>query len=856
MAEVTREKLPVAWAAGAGEGGGLSGTSAAEIAAAIGSVHGPDGVLVLMDIGSSILSAETALELLPAELRQGVELCPAPLVEGAIAAAVQIGAGQDLRTVRREAQRGLEPKQHHLGGADEELSGASAAPARGLPAEAPPAQAILSVENEHGLHARPAARLARLAASFDARVTAAREDRPGAEVDATSLNALTTLGILKGDRLIARARGPQAGDALEALRLLARSRFDEAPEGPPELHGPRRPAPPGSLARPASGAAELRHEEASACLTGIPVCPGIALGPLMTVRRADPVVPRQPDGEPQAEWASLCRSLEAARQRLARLREGLQQRVGEAQLGIFDACALTLEDPVLLARVRARVFEEKLSAGAAWQEAIRELLAAYRSLADPYLRQRAIDVEEIGGLVLELHVGLGEGPDLSAGQADRDDRDDLADQDDRAGILAVRELAPGLVGRLDPTRVAALAAVFGGPTSHGAVLARALGIPTVGGIDAGILSLPAGTPLAVDGQAGLVWVEPSAETAKDLSRRRTSWLRERTRLRRRAQRPAVTRDGVVVAVQANTARPADGLLAAERGAEGIGVLRTEFLYLGRHEAPSEDEQAETLMRIGEAFPGRPVRVRTLDIGGDKSLPYLRLPPEANPYLGIRSIRHSLRNPELFVPQLRAILRAGAKLDIQVLFPMVATLEELGQALRLLEEAHRGLEASRLPHRWPVPTGIMVETPSAALIAECFAPSVKFFSIGTNDLTQYTLAAERGNPELASYADGLHPAVLKQVREVARVGRRRGRSVSVCGELAGDPAAIPILLGLGVDCLSVNPEQLPATKERIRQVDLAAARELAAQALTMRSAGEVRERCAAARPRRSSPRDRA
>jgi phosphoenolpyruvate-protein phosphotransferase/dihydroxyacetone kinase phosphotransfer subunit len=810
LAEAGREALPVAVAAGAGPAGEVFGTNPHEIARAITAVSGPDGVLVLADIGSAVLSAEMALELLPDAVRAGVLVSSAPLVEGAFAAAVQMATRRSLAEVRAEAERSLAPKIRHLGAESLPAGPEAAGPSSGF---ASTAAATLHIENEHGLHARPAAKFARTAARFAATVLVQKHgvERPGA--DGTSLNALMMLGIRTGDAVDIRCQGTEAGLALDALRDLVQQRFGEDPadigeEGPPP---DRR---------------EAERVLGSAPQAVVSLSAGIAIGPLVRQETSWALFEEPPAGDPAGEWERFRTTLEAVRQRMRQIRDGLQGRVPERQLEVFDACAMTLDDPMLLGRVRGRVFDGCTTAAAAWRDAVGELLTSYRTQSDSYLRQRASDIEEIGRQVLAVHLGAAAGrvPPRPDG-----------------GILVVDELAPGLVGGLDPRRVAGLAAVHGGPSSHGAILARALGIPAVAGIGSEVPSLAPGTRLALDGIEGRFWVDPPDEVLRELTRRRQELERSRVRVRRRASRPAVTRDGTRVHVEANLGSAAEAVAARERGAEGVGVLRTEFLYLFRNDPPSEEAQAEALGRIARTFAGLPVRVRTLDIGGDKTVPYLRLPRESNPFLGVRSIRHSLRNPEVFVPQLRAILRAADQGNVQILFPLIATLDDLEQALAHLERAHASLREQGVPHRWPIPVGAMIETPSAALLAERLARSVDFLSIGTNDLVQYTLAAERGNAELEPYADGLHPAVLQLIARTVRAGRRAGRSVAVCGELAGDAAAIPILLGLGVDCLSASPERIPEIKERVRGLDIPAAGPLARRALKLRSAAEVRDR---------------
>jgi multiphosphoryl transfer protein len=341
-----------------------------------------------------------------------------------------------------------------------------------------------------------------------------------------------------------------------------------------------------------------------------------------------------------------------------------------------------------------------------------------------------------------------------------------------------------------------------------------------------------------------VWGEPAPEIRQDLQKRRDEWLARRQALLETSHSLAFTRDRRRVEVFANIGRVMDARAAADNGAEGVGLLRTEFLFLTRQDPPTEKEQLEALLQIGEVLGDLPVTVRTLDIGGDKEVPYLNLPKEANPFLGLRAIRISLNSPEFFLAQLRAILQAGARHPVRIMFPMIATIEEVWKAKALLEKARLSLKEENLPHAWPIETGIMVEVPSAAVLSPVLAREVDFFSIGTNDLTQYTMAAERGSPELANLADAMHPAVLQLIGYVAAAAHAEGKWVGVCGELAGDPQASAVLIGLGVDELSLNPGGIPAIKDIVRKIDSREAADLAVEVLKCQHAQQVREKAAA------------
>jgi multiphosphoryl transfer protein len=462
------------------------------------------------------------------------------------------------------------------------------------------------------------------------------------------------------------------------------------------------------------------------------------------------------------------------------------------------------------------------SAARAWHDAVEAAAAAYDGLGDEYLRARAADLRDLGRRVVARLGG--------------DGRD--GDGDGAPAVLVADDLGAAAVAELDPARVRALATAGGGPTSHASIIARGLGIPAVAGLGPAVLAVPAGTALIVDGDAGTVDVSPPADAvAAHEARARDDAARE-ARARERAGEPAVTTDGRHVEVAANVGGPGDVEAAVAAGADGVGLLRSEFLFLDRAEPPSEDEQAQAYEAAVRAFGGRRVVVRTLDAGADKPLRYLPSAPEANPFLGVRGLRLALLHPDALRTQLRAVLRAAAAGPIGIMFPMVSEVDELRRATAALEEARASLaeEGVEAP---PVEVGAMVEVPAAAVMAEELAAEADFLSIGTNDLVQYVMAAERGNAGVARLSDPVHPAVLRLIDRVARAARAGGARLAVCGEAASDPAAVPLLLGMGVDELSVAPRRVPLVKAQVRGLGAEAAAALAERAMGLEGAAEVR-----------------
>jgi phosphoenolpyruvate-protein phosphotransferase/dihydroxyacetone kinase phosphotransfer subunit len=804
--QVAAETLSIAAAGGVGSNRQEFGTDAVDIARAIESVDSPDGVVVLMDLGSAVLSAETAMELLSDERRARVRLCPAPIVEGAIAAGVQISLGSDLKTVCREARAALDPKIQQISLPTETLGEENAANYETV-ALGQRQQIRVTVRTPHGLHARPAARFVQTAAAFKADVRVAKHPTGALPVPATSLNSLTTLGVAAGEDLWISARGPQAAEALEALRRLVEEELTQK-DGRQFAEPKISPA-----TRSSSGG-----------MTVAAISEGFAVGPAWQLQTTRTDIPQHPAGDRDGEWQRLQQAIAATDRRLDRRRAETADRLGAAQAEIFAAHRLMLQDPVLLERARDGIIRDGLNAAAAWHRSVAETADAYRSLVDGYLRQRAVDMLDLGRQVLSELLGH-EAPETAM----------LTEP----AVLTARELSPNQISGLDRDNLLALVTVEGSPNSHAAILARGLAIPTVSAADPSVLDLPDGTLLAVDATQGVLWVHPTPECRRELESKRRAWLKTQDDLRRASLRPAVTRDGRRITVAANIASVAAAVVAAESGAEEIGLLRTEFLYMARDKAPGEQELVEALCEIGRRMNHRPVCVRTLDIGGDKPIPYLPRLRESNPFLGVRGIRRTLRCPDLFRIQLRAILRAAAEVNLRVMFPMVSTMDDVLQALEALRSARAELVQQSVAHAWPVVTGTMVETPAAALLTEAFGRHLDFFSIGTNDLTQYTLAAERGHPALSAYADAFHPAVLRLIRRVVQAAHQLAKPVAVCGELASDPLAIPVLVGLGVDDLSVNPAAVPRTKSIIHRLNGAEAAALAETVLQADSAPAAR-----------------
>jgi dihydroxyacetone kinase phosphotransfer subunit len=625
--QVASTKIPLVIAAGVGENREEFGTDAVEISEAIASVYSPDGVLVLMDLGSAVLSAQMAVELLPPEMAEHIRFCSAPLIEGSIAAAVQIGLGGTLDAVCREAKQALLPKQEQIGDPSD------IEPATKIIIAEYDKQLVLTLHNLHGLHARPAARFVQTVASFSAEVTIANLTNGKGPVSARSLNSVATLGAVEEHQIRITASGPESDSVLDAIKMLVDDNFGE------------QAAPQVVAAIPNISSAE-NFPATDGSMKAVPISDGIALGPLYRYQAQLPPISREPAQNPSHEWALLEKAISTTSEAIHVRHQQLKASIGEAEAAIFEAHLLILQDPDLSNQVRRAIYEHHQNAAEAWSDTTAKIAADYRALDDAYIQQRAADVEDVGNQVLFALAGKANSVPIVFTEP---------------VILFAQDITPTETAQLDMTKILGIITVGGGPTSHSAILARALGIPAISGASPTMERLPNGTFVALDGFSGKVWTKLEPELQADLKARREAWLESRQKLLLTSHTIAKTRDGHHVEVFANIGNVKDAENAVKNGADGIGLLRTEFLFLTRETPPNEAEQLTVLHQIGTVMGDRPVTVRTLDIGGDKEVPYIKLPPEANPFLGVRAIRMSLRNTDLFMAQLRAILRAAKDL---------------------------------------------------------------------------------------------------------------------------------------------------------------------------------------------------
>jgi phosphocarrier protein FPr len=551
-------------------------------------------------------------------------------------------------------------------------------------------------------------------------------------------------------------------------------------------------------------------------VAGVSASPGIATGPIWHFKRERLVV-HQHAADPTVQRARLEKALAGASAELSHLHEEFLKKAGAAKAAIFNAHLELLEDPEMVDGAHRRIAGGE-SAGWAWRETYEGRAAILAGLPDPLLAARAGDLRDVGRRVLRLLA---------------DDIQGETTTPDHPVIILAEDLAPSDTARLDPRDVLGLCTAGGGATSHTAIIARSLGLPAVVAAGPAVLDLTDGQECILDGDNGVIVAAPTQGDLELASQRQRESLVRREQEQQSSYQPAITTDGVRIEVAANIAAPSEAEAAVKGGAEGIGLMRTEFLFLQRDTPPGEDEQVMAYETILRAMNGLPVILRTLDIGGDKEAPYLSMPAEQNPFLGVRGLRLCLQRQDLFRTQLRAIFRASRLGPVRLMFPMVTTPDELAQARAISEEVRRDVGAE------PVEIGIMIEVPAAVVMADQFAREVDFFSIGTNDLTQYVLAMDRMHPVLAPQADGLNPAVLRMVRQTVEAARKAGIWVGACGGIAGDPAGAMLLAGLGVTELSVGIPSIAAIKALLRGLSMKRLEELARRALDCRSAAEVR-----------------
>lgn len=656
--------------------------------------------------------------------------------------------------------------------------------------------------NAHGLHARPATQLVNTCKAFQGEIQVSVDG--GQFVSAKSLTKLLSLGCKRGQTLTFIAEPEtDAVAGLASVIAAVQHGLGEEVEPVQETAIAAQPVPSIVIEEETQAVPDQSH--------GIAASAGLAFGPAHVVK------PRK------FKYDRFGSSLKAESEKLDiairqvknSIRQFIAQSSIEAIKQIFMAHLEMLDDPDLIQSVQRGV-QQNLSAAAAWHEHIEAAAKVQESLNDHLLAERAADLRDIGERVLAVLCGA---PEITEPQ--------------EPYILVMHDVGPSDVARLNKDRVAGILTAVGGASAHSAIVARALGIPAVVGAGSAVLNIPNHSVVLIDGDTGEFIVKPEAERIEQAIAERERQRQLREQAEQHCLEPAITLDQHAIEIAANIGKVQATAQAVEYGAEAIGLLRTELVFMSHNSAPNEAVQEADYRVVFDALAGRPLVVRTLDVGGDKPLPYLPIAPEENPFLGLRGIRLTLRQPELLRQQLVALLKAADNRPLRIMFPMIGRVEEWREAKAILDEVRAAHPCEHLE------VGIMIEVPAAALLSPILAQEVDFFSIGTNDLTQYTMAIDRGHPVLSAEADGLHPSVLLLIDQTVRAAHQHGKWVGICGELAGDPKAVPVLMGLGVDELSMSSTRIPLVKAQIRQLNFADCQQLAQRALACDTATAVR-----------------
>ncbi|MBF2080340.1 MAG: phosphoenolpyruvate--protein phosphotransferase [Synechococcales cyanobacterium T60_A2020_003] len=664
----------------------------------------------------------------------------------------------------------------------------------------------ITIANPAGLHARPAAVLANLAKKYKSDISI---HRGADQANAKSVIAVMGLQIGNGDVVTLQATGADASEAVLKLTEAIRDGLGEAGKAPA-------PAP-ASIAQSDLNAPPPRPRSVDPNLIlGASASPGVAVGHVQHVRQIDIQVHETGD-RPEVERRKLEHAIDQAKLEVEALRAKVHGQGDPSKAAIFAAHQELLEDPGLMDMALSAIDKGK-SAEFSWKQTYTAQAKQLAGLQNELLAQRANDVRDVGMRVLRILTGV-----VATVPTYPENT-----------ILVAEDLIPSDMANLDRAKVVGFCTLAGGATSHVAILARSMGIPAIAGTEPSVMDLPDGTPVILDGSKGTLRLNATAEELETVRMRIARQKAKRDADLRVADQPAVTTDGQRIEVVANIGGIKDAEEAMPLGAEGVGLLRTEFIFMDRASAPTEDEQTAIYRSILEVLGrDRPMILRTLDVGGDKPLTYLPIPHEENPFLGERGVRIGFDRPDILRTQLRAVLRASTAGKLRVMFPMIGRMEEIRMVKGMLDEERLKLGAD------PIEVGIMIEIPAAAVMAEQFAKEVDFFSVGTNDLTQYTLAMDRGHPKLAPYVDGLNPAVLRLIHQAVEGASHHGKWVGVCGGIASDPQAVPILIGLGVRELSVSVSVIPSIKAQVRSLSFTHCQELAAKALALETAAEVR-----------------
>ena len=559
-------------------------------------------------------------------------------------------------------------------------------------------------------------------------------------------------------------------------------------------------------------------------MKGTSASAGIGIGKAAIVEETELVIKKETISDAAAEKERFHAALNQAMEETDALAKDLATRVGEKEAEILNGHLMLLSDPMLTGEIENTIAGENACSEYAIESVCNMYADMFASMGDELMQQRATDMRDIKTRMQKILLGVSS-VDIASLPA--------------GSIIVAKDLTPSMTAGINPDNVCGIVTELGGKTSHSAILARALEIPAVVAVEGFLQNVKDGDTVVLDGSEGIVFVNPEETITAEYETKRTAYLKEKKELDQYIGKPTVTKDGVTIELVANIGKPEDVDKVLQYDAEGIGLFRTEFLFMDRNSMPTEDEQFEAYQKVAIAMNGKPVIIRTLDIGGDKEIPYMGLKKDENPFLGYRAIRFCLdRREDVYRPQLRALLRASAFGNIKIMVPMVTCLEEFREAKAMIEEVKAELDLKGIAYKRDIQVGIMVETAAASLMADAFAKEVDFFSIGTNDLTQYTMSVDRGNDKVSYLYSPLNPAVLRSIRHIIQCGRKEGIMVGMCGEAASDPLMIPLLLAFGLNEFSMSASAVLNARKLITGYSIAELQSIADQAMSFVTAGEV------------------
>ncbi|UJF18424.1 phosphoenolpyruvate--protein phosphotransferase [Vibrio sp. SS-MA-C1-2] len=777
--QMTQGRCNIAAAGGVDDPENPIGTDTIKIMMAIEEVYDDSGVLVLMDMGSALLSTETALELLDPSMVDNITLCSAPIVEGTMAASVAAMSGLPMETILEETRNCLEAKQTHLGDVVETVQ---ETPVLTLGADS--LAFSWKVHNPHGLHARPTANLVGVTAGFESDIVIKRGED---QANAKSLNSIAKMGVKCCDEITFMASGNDAKDVISSITELANNHFGE------------------DINQPAVESVKVEDKplvKVNGALSGIPVCDGYAIGQVV---RLENMMPRLPESSFTSIDNEKSIFLDALQNVVARITTNEKEAIttlGKEHAAIFMAHKALISDPEIKELVIEKI-ESETPAIDAFYAVMSDMANSYGQIDNEYMREREADVWDVTKQALLCFDGIEES------------KLEIGDN----SIIVAKDLSPTETSQLDPTKVVGICLEAGGKTSHSAIIAKALGIPAVVKVTGCLSEIENEKTIIIDGGQGLVYIDFDEQFSLSIQEQREQWLADRNQDKESAHQPAITKDGQQVDIHANIGNLQDAIKAVEFGAEGVGLLRTEFIFQNSKTLPTEDEQYQIYRDIADALDGRPLTIRSLDVGGDKPLESYPMASEENPFLGLRGVRLCLTDTDLFIPQLKAVLRVAKDYpNVQLMIPMISETSELITVKALIQECR---EALALPESdYPMNVGIMIEVPAAVLNADALAKEADFFSIGTNDLTQYVMAADRGNTSVSNLVDYNKSAVIEAISMTCRAAKANNIPVSMCGEMAGDTDVSQLLIETGVLKLSASSSLIPSMKAKIRTLSLA------------------------------------